>query len=267
MKRPWLIMTLLAAAFCLSCIKEDRSGCPCLLRMEFVDSDGKLPEGVLIVSIAGESYSRMETVDPSALEDPLEFEVPRTGVRVNVWSEDAAPMVVDGDGLVIPFGDDCPPVRMNSLLVDTDCECRSEKLAVLKNYCHLTVVMEDADAGYPYDLSVSGNVDGYGLDGLPRHGRFCHYLPPSASTSSGSGEQLTRDIFLPRQSDSSLMLEISENASVLKTFAIGNYIAQSGYDWTREELEDIVVRIDYACTRLEITVGDWKNSYDVDIEF
>lgn len=267
MKRSGLIMILLAAAFCLSCIKEDRSGCPCLLRMEFETSDGKLPEGRLLVSLAGESYSRTEVVAPAELEGPLELEVPRTGVRVNVWSEDAAPMVVDGDGLVIPFGDDCPPVRMSSSWVDTDCECRSAKFPVLKNYCHLTVVMEDADAGYPYDLSVSGNVDGYGLDGLPRHGRFCHYLPPSASPSSGGGEQLTRDILLPRQSDSSLMLEISENASVLKTFAIGNYIAQSGYDWTREELEDIVVRIDYACTRLEITVGDWKNSYDVDIEF
>lgn len=267
MKRPWLILILFAAAFCSSCIKEDRSGCPCLLRMEFETSDGKLPEGRLLVSVTGESFSMTEVVAPAELEGPLELEVPRTGVRVNIWSEDAAPMVVDGDGLVIPFGDDCPPVRMNSSLLDTDCECLGAKFTVLKNYCHLTVVMEDADEGYPYDLSVSGNVDGYGLDGLPRHGRFCHYLPPSASPSSGSGEQLTRDILLPRQSDSSLMLEISENASVLKTFAIGNYIAQSGYDWAGKELEDIVVRIDYACTRLEITVGDWKNSYDVDIEF
>lgn len=267
MKHSWLIVILLAAAFCSSCIKEDRSGCPCLLRMEFETSDGSVPEGRLLVSVAGESFSWTETVEPSALEGPIELKVPRSGVRVNLWSEDAASMVVDGDGLVIPFGDDCPPVMMSSSSVDTDCECRSGKFPVLKNYCHLTVVMEDGDAGYPYDMSVSGNVDGYGIDGLPRHGRFCHYLPFESSPSSDSVDQFTRDIFLPRQSDSSLMLEISENASVLKTFAIGNYIAQSGYDWTGEELEDIVVRIDYACTRIEITVGDWKNSYDVDIEF
>lgn len=266
MKRSSLFMILLAATFCSSCIKEDRSGCPCLLRMEFETSEGKVPEGRLLVSVVGESYSMTETVEPSTLEGPLELRVPRSGVRVNLWSESASSMVSE-DGLVIPFGDDCPPVKMCSSFVDTDCECREEKFRVLKNYCHLTVVMEDGDADYPYDLSVSGNVDGYGPEGLPRHGRFCHYLPAASPSSAPAPGQLTRDILLPRQSDASLMLEISENASVLKTFAIGNYIAQSGYDWTREELEDIVVRIDYACTRLEITVGDWKNIYDVDIEF
>ena len=57
-----------------------------------------------------------------------------------------------------------------------------------------------------------------------------------------------------------------EKYSELKTFALGNYIQQCGYDWTSEDLQDIVVKIDYACTRISITVGPWEYSYDVDIE-
>ena len=58
-----------------------------------------------------------------------------------------------------------------------------------------------------------------------------------------------------------------EDFTSLKTFALGNYINKCGYDWTAADLQDIVVRIDYACTKLNIAVGAWEHSYDVDIEF
>ena len=86
-------------------------------------------------------------------------------------------------------------------------------------------------------------------------------LPGSRETA------LVRELSLPRQKDASLKLSVLEKTSVLKTFALGNYICQSGYDWTAENLQDIVVKIDYACTRVSIVVGPWEHSYDVDIEF
>lgn len=274
--------TVAAAVLLMSCsIKENRSGCPCLLRFEFPSEDGQVAEGRAILSVLDDGgFSYSDTLDLAEIDGAYELRVPRTGVRVNLWSEEAAGFVGD-EGLVIPFGDDCPYVRMFSSFVDTDCETCTETVRLSKNYCRLTVMMDESDVEWPFELNVCGNIDGYGIDGAPRTGEFNHYLVPAEASPAadmggvllsetedfGEGAELVRELSLPRQTDSSLRLSVMENFTALKTFALGNYISQCGYDWTAADLQDIVVRIDYACTKISIAVGAWENSYDVDIEF
>lgn len=282
--RSLLIVLSAVSALLVSCsIKEDRSECPCRLRLDLSPVDANVVGGKLLLSIRNEDgFSYSDTVDLSVGTGLLEVKVPRTGVRVNLWSCEAADFVGE-DGLVIPFGDECPSVRMFSSYVDTDCETCTETVGIIKNYCRLTVMMDESDKYWPYELNVSGNIDGYRIDGTPRTGEFSHYLVPPDEVSSTKKEAqlprlednlpgnreaaLVRELSLPRQKDASLKLSVLEKTSVLKTFALGNYICQSGYDWTAENLQDIVVKIDYACTRVSIVVGPWEHSYDVDIEF
>ena len=66
---------------------------------------------------------------------------------------------------------------------------------------------------------------------------------------------------LPRQVDASLLLEVDDGTSVQKTFALGEYIISSGYDWTAEELEDMTVTLDYQITYVKITVSGWDKEY------
>ena len=259
-----------AALLLLSCsIKENRSDCPCLLRLEFPEDDVSGTEERAILSVRDEGgFSYTDTLVLGEIGGAYELRVPRTGVQVNLWSEEASGFV-GNDGLVIPLGDDCPYVRMFSSSVDTDCETCTETVRLAKNYCRLTVMMDESDMDWPFELNVCGNIDGYRIDGSPRRGVFSHYLVPSADAASGgnSGAELVRELSLPRQTDSSLRLSVMEDFTSLKTFALGNYINQCGYDWTAADLQDIVVRIDYACTKLNIAVGAWEHSYDVDIEF
>ncbi len=259
-----LALALPAFVFSSCSIKEDRRGCPCLLRLDFSSAPESARTGKLLLSVTSDDgFALSDTLDLEEVGDIYEVRVPRTGVRVNLWSGEAADFV-GKDGLVIPFGDDCPPVRMFSSSVSTDCETCTETVSLYKNYCRLTVITDDdGGADYPFDLGVYGNVDGYDASGSPRNGEFCHYL---AGQPDGSGG-VSRVITLPRQTDSSLQLDVYGDAEVLKTFALGNYIRQSGYDWTEPDLRDLVVRIDYASTRLVISVGAWEYSYDVDIEF
>ena len=278
--RSLLIALSLVSALLVSCsIKEDRSECPCLLRLDLSSVDADAVGGKMLLDVRNEGgFFCRDTVDLREGAGIREVRVPRTGVRVNLWSCEAADFVGE-DGLVIPLGDECPCVRMFSSFVDTDCETRTETVGVIKNYCRLTVMMDESDRCWPYELNVSGNIDGYGIDGTPRSGEFSHYLVPSVSSetdvegalqSFADDRQetvLVRELSLPRQKDESLRLSVLEKGSVLKTFALGNYIRQSGYDWTAVDLQDIVVKIDYACTRVSIAVGPWEHSYDVDIEF
>lgn len=53
---------------------------------------------------------------------------------------------------------------------------------------------------------------------------------------------------------------------VLRTFSIGEYIIESGYDWTAESLEDVNVEIDYAKTEVSFTVNDWEKTVHFDVE-
>lgn len=263
MRKILLILSLSVSVLASCSIKEDRHDCPCLLSLDFSPVPESARTGRLLLSVTSDGgFALSDTLDLTA-GDIHEIRVPRSGVRVNLWSEDASGFIVD-EGLVIPLGDDCPPVWMFSSFVDTDCETCTEQVNLRKNYCRLTVVTDDDDGGsFPFALGVYGNVDGYDALGSPRNGEFCHYLTGQPDGVGG----VSRIISLPRQTDSSLQLDVSADAETLKTFALGNYIRQSGYDWTEPDLKDIVVRIDYANTGIVISVGAWEYSHDVDIEF
>ena len=155
--RSLLIVLSAVSALLVSCsIKEDRSECPCRLRLDLSSVDATLVGGKLLLSIRNEDgFSYSDTVDLSVGTELLEVKVPRTGVRVNLWSCEAADFVGE-DGLVIPFGDECPSVRMFSSYVDTDCETCTETVGVIKNYCRLTVMLDESDKYWPYELNVSG---------------------------------------------------------------------------------------------------------------
>ena len=57
------------------------------------------------------------------------------------------------------------------------------------------------------------------------------------------------------------ILELDDGTSVQKTFALGEYIVSSGYDWAAEELEDLTVTLDFQITYVKITVADWEKEY------
>ncbi len=304
----FLMLFLLLSLLPVSCsIKEDMSECPCLLRLDFSALSPQDREGTLLLGVReaeegdGGGFSYSGVVDLGSVGDVYEVEVPRSGVWVNLWSESAADCIGES-GLVIPFGADCPPVRMFSSFVETDCETTTATVSLLKNYCRLTVNFSEERTSFPFDIAVRSNVDGYGIDGEPHSGEFSHYMRATLkSVASGAGAnasmgslaegsddglmpksadgvqplpaaaeaatEVSCSLCLPRQRDSSLSLEIAEEASVLKSFALGNYIEGSDYDWSAPELDDIVVTIDYARTRLSISVGEWERSYSFDVVF
>lgn len=74
-------------------------------------------------------------------------------------------------------------------------------------------------------------------------------------------------LVLPRQNDASLRLDLMDGSGLLKSFALGNYMTMSGYDWTAQDLQDASVTVDFACTKITVSVGAWENSYDFDIVF
>ncbi|MBQ2875254.1 MAG: hypothetical protein IJE85_08150, partial [Bacteroidales bacterium] len=72
-------------------------------------------------------------------------------------------------------------------------------------------------------------------------------------------------IVLPRQIDDSLVMELDNDTGILTRFALGEYIAESGYDWNAPDLEDIVIDLDFAVTHLTLVIQGWEKEYKYDV--
>lgn len=236
-------------------VKEDRSACPCRLVMDFDGIDTlAVPVARLLVS-DNLSFSLAETLEACDFMPEYHIDVPRNDVYVNVYA--GVEGLLGGDmGINIPYGQECPRIYMYSEAIDARCETARARVEMHKNHCVMSITLRKRDE-LQYGLRLSGNVCGYLPDGSPARGDFS-YTPDA----DGSGAYVA---VLPRQIDSSLMLEVNDGTGVLKTFALGEYILAGGYDWTAEDLEDVEVVIDWAQTEVTIHIKgwDWVREYEI----
>ena len=250
----FMIMAFLGIAVC-GCVKERRGLCPCLLLLDFSRLDTSLVAEARINVTGPEGYVYDESIGAYSFADDLEISVPKGECMLYVYSGDQG-LAVPSRGLYIPYGEDCPPVYMNASYVDTKFEQCRKVVILRKNHCRLSICVEDA-GHFPFGLSVKGKVVGYGIDGLPVTGDFF------CSVENVSEEDWTMSV--PRQLDDSMVLEVNDGTSVLKTFALGEYIRASGYDWNAADLGDITVGIDYTRTKLTVSVSGWDDVYEFDV--
>lgn len=246
-----MMSACLCALLSLSCtVKEVRDSCPCLLILDFSEDEGQAPSPAALMLTDGGQVIWEDVVDvDSVAEEGYSVSVPRTWIHMRLWSGDEG--LVSREGLQIPFGSDCPQVYMYDAEVHADGESCVAKVRLRKNHCVLTVVGKDGGT-LPFGMEVTGNVSGYDVSGGPCEGKF--------QCSVGEDGR----VVLPRQTDDSLLLHVSGDGTV-RTFALGQYLSSSGYDWTSSDLEDVTVTLDYALTEIALTVEGWEGVYVYDM--
>lgn len=52
---------------------------------------------------------------------------------------------------------------------------------------------------------------------------------------------------------------------MLREFALGEYIIESGYDWSAPDLADIEIEVDYSKTDVVFKVEDWEKTVSFDV--
>lgn len=235
-------------------VKEDRQSCPCSLNLDFSEIDTTSVSALLLCISDASEYAFSESLSADTFFPEYKVFVPRKHLYVNVFHGVDESFCGSG-GLFIPYGSECPEVYMCSLPADAEKEEADVRIGLHKNYCRiaLSIVKE---GGFEYSISVKGTVNGYGADGSPSRGDFS-YTPES--------EGAVYSLAVPRQLDSSLILEIDDGTDVLKSFALGEYISASGYDWSAQDLEDISVQIDWTLTDMTLTIQGWDWSHEFEI--
>lgn len=244
------ILSVLPLFFGESCtVKEDRKDCPCLLSVEF----SPLPPGPV-------EY-RIEAMDGSLLaretvaQDSVYFlKVPRDGVRLVAISGTAL-----ADDVVIPYGSDCPPAYISHATYDTNYEAVQIRPTFNKHFCTLSIILDGPPGnGGPVQIGIRGRVGALSLEGRPLAGEFSYI-------SSGRASPLT--CRLPRQAPSEqLLLDIVMEDNLLRTFALGTYLRQSGYDWGEKDLKDVSVTICLSVTHITFHIQDWSVCVERNVE-
>ncbi len=288
---PILLAVLQLLITCPSCsVKEDRDACPCRLELEFSGEDAaRCRDGIILtlrgVSGAADGFVLRDTLLDETAEDRVVWtsDVPKGQMVIAaVWPDDIRleQDIRTGKMVNIQAGKDSPMLWSCCKEVLLEKESVRHTMTLSKNYCHLALRVEDTSgATFPFRMEVRGNVCGYNLDGTLQSGKFVaevKYLSDAdgnaaAGMAAGMAADMAADalsssrnigieayINLPRQKDNSLCLDIISEDDKVRTFALGNYIEDSGYDWSSENLKDITMTIDYARTSIGFRIGAWE---------
>ena len=249
----YVLVCIVLCASVIGCsVKEDRQMCPCRLMLDMTGIDTVLVRKVNLLVVSDNGIVLADSVDYRDFSKLYVRDVPHGFLKVNVWGGDNT-----GRDLLIPYGCECPSFYMHAFEVDTRGEVCRESVQLKKNHCCLTVLM-DGRKDLPYSLTVRGRVNGYQADGLPSRGDFSCVAYPA----DDSGVQ----VIIPRQTDSSLLLDVEDaESSVIRSFALGEYLINGGYDWNAENLEDATVILDYCITGIKIIYKGWDKEYTYDI--
>ena len=71
---------------------------------------------------------------------------------------------------------------------------------------------------------------------------------------------------LPRQRPGDpLWLDIVLRDSVLRSFPLGTYLEEAGYDWTAPDLPDRDLEIDISVTSIRFQSGTWSDVRELDL--
>lgn len=249
-----MLLFALSFIFCAGCsVKENRDICPCRLVLYFSEVDTASVKSIDVFIRADDEVILNENIGMENFSEDYMAYVPRTWLGLSAWSGGGD--TFDGK-VVIPHGQECPPVYIHSSTLDAKKESLEETIMMRKNFCRMTLNVRMTIES-PVGLAILGNVDGYGYDGKPSSGDFLVRVDPEGDN--------VFCVNLPRQMDNSLFMEVDTGDDVVKKFPLGQYIAESGYDWCAPDLADLTIDLDFALTHISMMIQGWEKEYRFDV--
>ena len=254
---------LLAFPLAACSVKEDRAPCPCylVLDMDGMAHNPDYPQG-LVTIMSGQVISQERITLSDHEGTGYEKAVPRRLVDASCAAghED---LWWHTDTLYAATGLEWGPVMLACAQVDCNDDLRHVRMDFRKEHCRVTFMLvgvTDADS-YPFDLRVRANSCGVRMrDRRPVDGRYTVY--------ARRGNTAFFHTTLPRQSESEIALDLLMHSDtheytpddLVVTLDMGRMLRDQGYDWTRDDLEDVYVTVDVVKATATISIQPWDRS-------
>ena len=247
----------------VSCsIKEDRAECPCWLTLNYDSLIRTFDYTRALVTVVSNQVVVQENVDILPLEGiGSEYSVPR---RENIaacavghenlwWS---------GDTLTVPTGLEWGKVFLDAQHVDCSGDLAYAAFNVHKEYCQINFILVGLNdtSTYPFDIRVRANCNGIRMrDRKPVHGAFTAYAQPENTA------ELFR-VRIPRQEANEMTMDLLyknpdheyTEDDLLTTFDLGKAFSSVGYNWGKEDLDDMYISVDFVLGTYSIKIVPWS---------
>lgn len=228
-------------------VKEARDSCPCQVEID-LSAFAKVSRSVRIrvgATRLGRSLTEVDSLQ-------LQLQAVRQGaLPVAVWSG-LKTLEERGDTVWVSRGQMCDSLYIFSHKVDQPTgENLRLKAVPHKQFATVFLTVQTAEGETPPKvITVRSDANGLSLpDGSPVDGTL--ELPVS-----GDGRYLFR---LPRQrSDNQLVVEMEGADGKEQSYPLGEWIRESGFDWTAADLDDLVVGMDMSEWAVQVEVLPWE---------
>lgn len=236
-----ILLSVLAFSGCS--VKVDRSECPCLLYLTVAGGEDATLTLTLTsnnpVSVQTLTLHRQGEEAKAALEIQQNKEYSLLISSGNQLEEDG----------IIPLGSQMSELYLSYETLNCTGDVYELKSTLHKQFSRLYVNL----SGIQGRMCVKSNVCGWIYQKNEAvNGRF-ECFPP----------EITRGFYkvlLPRQTDSSLILEFYDEVSSIPyfVFPLGKKLEQLGVDWQKEDLEDIWIELEYYDNGINVNVETWQ---------
>ena len=255
-KTGLLIAIVTASASCS--LKEDRDGCPCHLIIDLDNAVGNGNADIFIFQDGEEVLA--DNVVPADYPEGYRREVRRRPASATVI-QGLEESVLNGGRLVIRDGNDADRL----FLYNETLQCGSETVMATadlhKNWTTLEISLaaeagEDSPAGN-VRIDISGGICGMDLrNGAPVRGDF-----QCIARLADSGFAVYA-VNLPRQisSEDEILIAVSRNGKELFSCDISEAISKTGFDWSKPDLDDIRLGLDYISASVNVEIAEWETS-------
>ena len=256
-----IFMAIVTASASCS-LKEDRDGCPCHLIIGLDNAVGNGNADIFIFQDGEEVLT--DNVVPADYPEGYRCEVRRRPASATVI-QGLEESVLNGGMLVIREGNDADRL----FLYNETLQCGSETVMAAadlhKNWTTLEISLaaeagEDSPAGN-VRIDISGGICGMDLrNGAPVRGDF-----QCIARLADSGFAVYA-VNLPRQisSEDEILIAVSRNGKELFTCDISEAISRTGFDWSKPDLDDIRLRLDYISALFDVEIAEWETSPESD---
>lgn len=245
---------VLFAAFLTGCtVKMDMEGCPGFLKLDMshVDYARLRRDGIdsVFVYVGGEEEAAA-SIEVSESPDQVWVPVPKGNVEVAV----AAGGCFAGERFLQQRGMDYPLLYLYGRQMTMD-ETAEDVVHLTRESLVLNLAFRQSGE---YLLDFIGTCNGFDGAGKEVHEGFDLSVRTDASGRCSVG--------LPRQRDASLAVSVTRSGRVSSYFKLGRFMAENGYDWDAENLEDYSLVIDYSENKIDFYPVTSAVSYVLNME-
>ena len=233
----FIVPALLCAAMASCTVKEDRGPCPCVLDI-YLENSGDFTDRLSVSGWSGSSDRLfLDRISPDQYPGMYSKKVDKGFLHVSAYCGNDG-MTLKGDKLTIPEGKQCDPVwAYKGGSIDATGESAEDHIVLHKQFAVMHIRVEAAGReNADIIVRARGKANGFDISTLdPCRGDFNCF-------ASLDGD-MNHIISVPRQYDDSLELEVFLDGILSRTVRAGVLIANSGYSWDSEDLEDIYLSI------------------------